>query len=358
MCVSETFQRLVVRGVLPIAILVLLVACSGINDPPTAVPVDTLEDDPALPVLPEIPSDAPEAIPYLEIVLLSDMSPSVDAGTVLRMGESTMLLQRLLAAELGLHFDVSVRTEPVFLDPETVSGDPDTVSISDYPQKLREWKAAELDSPGAPWQPHALLLSHRKLESPQSIAYVDVVGHPFSAGVMAFTPSGFSLTPAQAAALRATIAARMIGFNLGARMDHGAETTIMSPTFLATDPPVHYSSTTIALMSDEIDGVVAQRGSLPSLDVHPAGVRVDSGSVTLAWDFGGDTDSYIIHRSHEFVPISCFDCDSFSSGQSRSFVDHSVTAGESYRYRVVARDVDGGIVAVSAEVVVDVPVEM
>lgn len=354
----RNLSAVVLRGGLPVAVLVLLVACSGINDPSSAAGVDTLEDDPAPPVLPEIPNDAPEAIPYLEIVLLSDMSPSVDDGTALRMGESTMLLQRLLAAELGLHFDVSVRTEPVLLEPETASGDPDTVSIGDYLHKLREWKAAELDSPGAPWQPHALLLSHRKLEHPQSSAYVGVVGHPFSAGLMAFTPSSFSLSPAQAAALRAMVAARMIGFNLGGRIEDGEAPTIMSPTYLATDPPVHYSSTTIALMSGEIDGAVAQRGSLPSLDVHPAGVRADSGSVTLAWDFGSDADSYTIHRSHEFVPISCFDCDSFSSGQSRSFVDHSVTAGGSYRYRVVARDVDGKISAVSAEITVDVPAEM
>lgn len=114
---SSVFQRLTVRGMLLLGVLVVFVACSGINDPDSAAPIDSGADDPAPPALPEIPDEIHDAIPYLEIVLLSDLSPSVDDDTALRTGESTMLFQRLLAAELDLHFDVQVRTESVFLDP-------------------------------------------------------------------------------------------------------------------------------------------------------------------------------------------------------------------------------------------------
>ena len=187
------------------------------------------------------------------------------------------------------------------------------------------------------------------------LSYLSVVGHAFSAAVMPYSWSGMTLSTAQQDALRATVAARMIGYNLGAATDAGSETTIMSQNFIASSPPVRYSTTSIGQMSAEIEAENASRGPLPTLDVHPVGVFVAAQAVTLAWDFGDAGDAYTVYRAPDSVPISCFDCDSFIPAQNGSHVDLAVAAGATYRYRVVARGADGRISAVSAEVAVEVP---
>ena len=122
MNVRDALRRPAFRGpVLILLVTMLLAACSGIIDPFADVVRTGGTGNPLSPSLPDIPDDPIGAISFLEVILLSDLGPTIDGDTARRMGESTMLFQRLLAADLDLHFDVRIRTEPVLLNPAVLA---------------------------------------------------------------------------------------------------------------------------------------------------------------------------------------------------------------------------------------------
>lgn len=327
-----------------IGIVLLLSGCPS----PSAGDTTSTSDPPDLPA---IPAGAPTDLSVFEMILVRDTEHAAEGETARReMLESTMLYQRLLLGNVDLYIDIHEYAASVDLNPATVS--PGETDVLDYLSKFATWKQNNLDNSTRTYQPFAALYSYKDFSGTAGLSYTEAIGTASSASVVTHYVGSSMVYPD----IRAALAARYIGYNLGASgSSHSEEGYIMSSTYDTLAPPTEYHSLSLADMQTAIDTAVTNRGALPVVAGHPLGVLTASESVTLAWDFGGASSTFTVYRSDAVTPLSCFDCTVATVGSQKYFVDTSVSPGSTYHYRVAGRTSSGDLTAVSKDTVVHMP---
>lgn len=296
------------------------------------------------------PAEPPTEMTYFELILVRD-TEHMNRGEAARvdMIYSTMLYQRELGDHLGLYFEIKEYGSAVDLSPDTTS---DGTDASDYLSKFRTWKQTNIDDSGTTYQPLAALYSEQEFALLLGLAYSTAqIGTNNSVSVMTMDYADGGERPD----LWAALAARYLGYGLGGRSsEHGEAGYILSTGFSSI--PTEYHPQSLANMGAAIDQAVASRGALPQIPLYPLSVSIDSGKVTLSWDFGLGPAEYTVYRNTDSIPLSCFDCDTiYPVGSDRQYEENQTNPGTTFRYRVVARDPTGNLLAASNETAVTVP---
>lgn len=303
-------------------------------------------------VYPE-PTGSTATLDVMEVVLVRG-EEHMAAGATAReeMLASTMVYQRLLAKDLGLYF--LIREHP---DAVRLVSDPDPVDVNDLLGGFRSWKEANLDVDAGsggdpPFQPTGVFYSDREWSGSGTVglSFLKAFGRDVAVTVISrrdpFTGGPLSLN------LQIENAAQQMGHILGAEhppIDVPDE-SIMEATLVEVDADdLVFLPNAVTQMQDAIDEDTTP--TLPTIEARPIAAAAIDGAVLLAWDDALPGDEMVLYRSGNAVPLSCFTCTTVSlDAGKRIYTDRDVSAGQSYRYRVVTRDGNGRVASATQEV--------
>ncbi|MFW5883929.1 MAG: Ig-like domain-containing protein [bacterium] len=308
-------------------------------------------------VYPE-PAGSTVTLDVMEVVLVrGEAHMAAGASAREEMLASTMVYQRLLAEDLELYF--LIREHP---DAVRLVADPDPIDVNDLFGQFRTWKETNLDVDAGsggdpPFQPTGVFYSDREWSGSGTIglSFLKAFGRNIAVTVISrrdpFTSGPLSLN------LQIENAAQQMGHILGAEhppIDVPDE-SIMEATLVEVDADdLVFLPSSLTQMQEAIDEDTAP--TLPTIDAHPVAAAAADGAVLLAWDDALPGDELVLYRSADSVPLSCFTCTTVElNGGTRVYTDPDVSAGQTYRYRVMSRDSSGDLAGVTQEAVVTVP---
>jgi len=308
-------------------------------------------------VYPE-PVESKVKLDVMEVVLVRG-EEHMAAGEAAReeMLASTMVYQRLLARDPGVHFLIREHPQAVRL-----VAAPDPVDVDTLLGEFWTWKAANLDVDPAsggdpPFQPTGVFYSDREWSGTGTIglSFLRAFGREHAVMVLSRrSPYGSSPLSLN---LQIENAAHQMGHLLGAEpppIDVPDE-SIMEAVLVEVDADdLVYLPDAIAQMREALEADTAPE--LPTIDAHGIAGTTAEGAVLLAWDDALPGGEATLYRSKDSVPLSCFTCTAMAvEAGVRVYTDRQVSPGSTYRYRVVTRDDEGRVVGVTQEVSVVVP---